>query len=741
MKIFGVDTAPGNSGSKNKPAFSFSRLRNSHLVNKMMGENTKPGPSTGETATQPQPGRYQYTPLDTSAKEIRLLTLYAGARDDDIHISLHTASLIDPSNPPVYETLSYVWGSEANPQPIYVDSGPLPNKKDKNRDENSATTENTILVTQNLLVALRHLREPDKPQTLWIDAVCIDQANLTERGAQVALMGEIYWRACNTVIWLGPAGEGDDDSDYALSLLQTAAHVVSVDWDTGMMRPSAMAMQEARAGNLAITRWANKDALLPFLAARQQRALSGLFGRPWFERLWVRQEVFLSRSKSIICGGLQLEWESFRAGVFCFYRRPYLAVTDEFDAEFLFKRTRVYELCRGQRQWMVYGTLRHQLRDLRWKDPRDAIYAVKHLLGPAHRALEFTPDYARPAGDVFGDVATRLATECRDISFLASCELESSSLACLPTWVPDWSTRMKCAWPIEPIWSACSWISAHAECVNTGVLRVAGVQMATIERTQDMVLTPAKTINGYWFDRAVVVDTIKTFLPPSREALDAKYVGGGTLLEAYCLALHRGRTSENFETPNGGALSMVKAKNALLSISEMTRAPARGELQDDDPLEMFLATANEEMYGRCFVSTTEGYIGLTPATAKPGDIVCVLLGIHVPLVLRQTTPVPGRYQVVGSCRVPGLMWGEAITGNQMPHCRPVRYAAEVDDMIDRHRVKMVDLRDGSDKRNPVEILKERGIEVVRYEREPHRLEVSADALRGGGVDLRDFELV
>ncbi|KAG7287193.1 hypothetical protein NEMBOFW57_006698 [Staphylotrichum longicolle] len=580
-------------------------------------ENTKPGPSTAETATRPQPERYQYTPLDTSTKEIRLLTLYAGARDDDIRISLHTASLIDPSNPPVYETLSYVWGSEANPQPIYVvDSGPLPDKNDKTRDENNTTTEKkTLLVTQNLVVALRHLRELDKPQTLWIDAVCIDQANFAERGAQVALMGEIYWRACHTVIWLGPTGEGDDDSDYALSLLQTAAHVVDVDWHVCAMRPSAAAMQEARAGNLAITRWADQDALLPVLAARQQRALNGLFGRPWFERLWVRQEVFLSRSKSLICGGLQLQWESLRDGVFCFYRRPYLTVTDEFDAEFLFRRTRVYELCRGQRHWMVYGTLRHQLRDLRWKDPRDAIYAVKHLLSPAHRALEFTPDYARPAGDVFGEVATRLATECRDISFLASCELESSSLACLPTWVPDWSAPMKCASPIEPIWSACSWISAHAECVNTGVLRVAGIHMATIE-----IMRPADSLNGSWLDRDLVVDTVKTLLPPSREALDAKYVGGGTLLEAYCLALHRGRTSENFDTPNGGALSMAEAKNALLSIFEMTRAPARGELEHDDPLEMFLATANGEMDGRCFVSTTEGYIGLAPAAARPGDI-------------------------------------------------------------------------------------------------------------------------
>jgi hypothetical protein len=744
MKIFGVDTAPRNSESiKKKSIFSFGRLRNSQLVNNMTGENTKPGPSTAETASQPQPGRYQYTPLDTSTKEIRLLILCAGARDDDIHITLHTASLIDPSNPPVYEALSYVWGSEANPQPIYVDSGLLPNKTDKNGDGNCATTSKTLLVTQNLAVALRHLRGPDKPQTLWIDAVCIDQTNLAERGTQVALMGEIYRRACHTFIWLGPAGvEGDgDDSAYALSLLQAVAQMVCVDWNAGTMRPSAMATQQALAGNFGATHWANPDVLLPGLAARQQRALNGLFGRPWFERLWVRQEVFLSRSKSLICGGVQLKWGSFWPGVLCFYRRAYLAVTDEFDVEFLFKRTLVYELCGGQRVWMTYGTLRHQLRNLRWKDPRDAIYAVKHLLSPAYGALEFAPDYARPVRDVFRNVATRLATDRRDISFLASCEFESSSLACLPTWVPDWSTPMKCAWPVDPIWSACSWISAHAECANPGVLRVAGARMATIQRTQDMLLMPAKRLNGNLFDRAVVVDTIKAFLPPSREALDANYVGGGTLLEAYCLALHRGRTSENFDARNSGTLSMAQAKNALLSIFEMTRAPARGELQYHDPVEIFLATTSEEMDGKCFISTPEGYIGLAPAATKPGDIVCVLLGIHVPLVLRHMTPAPGRYQVVGSCNVPGLMWGEAITGNQMPHCRPARYSAEIDYAIDRNLVKMVDSRDGSEKKNPVEILKERGIEVFRYEREPHRLEVSADALRGGGVDLRDFELV
>ena len=34
---------------------------------------------------------------------------------------------------------------------------------------------------------------------LWTDAICINQADLNERKAQVLMMGDIYWRA-ETVI-------------------------------------------------------------------------------------------------------------------------------------------------------------------------------------------------------------------------------------------------------------------------------------------------------------------------------------------------------------------------------------------------------------------------------------------------------------------------------------------------------------------------------------------------------------
>ncbi|KAK3360686.1 heterokaryon incompatibility protein-domain-containing protein [Lasiosphaeria hispida] len=122
-----------------------------------------------------------YTLLNTQNKETRLLLLHAGSGDEPIRCSLHIVSL---HHDPKYEALSYVWGSQHSNTSIELNGQPFQ-------------------VTPNLHAALKRLRLFDSQRTLWVDAVCINQADNAEKAAQVAMMSDIYATTSGALLWLG----------------------------------------------------------------------------------------------------------------------------------------------------------------------------------------------------------------------------------------------------------------------------------------------------------------------------------------------------------------------------------------------------------------------------------------------------------------------------------------------------------------------------------------------------------
>tara|TARA_R110002060_G_scaffold2590_1_gene4297 strand:- start:906 stop:1475 length:570 start_codon:yes stop_codon:yes gene_type:complete len=125
---------------------------------------------------------------------------------------------LDDLHPPfdgVYEALSYTWESSENPQEISVlKRGHVKILEYEMAD--SDQKENVLLVSQNLSIALQHLRQQLEDRILWRDAICINQQDVIERGIQVSRMGDIYRRARQVVIWLGPE---EDQSSLALELI------------------------------------------------------------------------------------------------------------------------------------------------------------------------------------------------------------------------------------------------------------------------------------------------------------------------------------------------------------------------------------------------------------------------------------------------------------------------------------------------------------------------------------------
>jgi hypothetical protein len=86
-----------------------------------------------------------------SQGEIRILTLLPGRDDDSIQCETRMISL---GSGPVYEAISYAWGSTSGLVHIQFNG-------------------TSRLTRHNLADCLRHLRYEDTPRVLWVDALCM----------------------------------------------------------------------------------------------------------------------------------------------------------------------------------------------------------------------------------------------------------------------------------------------------------------------------------------------------------------------------------------------------------------------------------------------------------------------------------------------------------------------------------------------------------------------------------------
>jgi hypothetical protein len=132
----------------------------------------------------PAPGStYGYSDANFSDhdRQIRLLTLLPGMQDELIRCNLQRVKIEHIDR---YEALSYAWGNSMFPHTISVNGL-------------------SFNIGENLFKALNHLRLPDSARVLWIDAIYINQSNISERNHQVQQMADIYSRAHQVLVWLG----------------------------------------------------------------------------------------------------------------------------------------------------------------------------------------------------------------------------------------------------------------------------------------------------------------------------------------------------------------------------------------------------------------------------------------------------------------------------------------------------------------------------------------------------------
>jgi hypothetical protein len=158
--------------------------------------STSPSNNSEPNRGQQVPGHTIYTlvPLHDSSSQIRLIELLPGHDTDPIAVRL----FVTDRGCIQYEALSYVWGFRDADLAITVGGKPFD-------------------VSANLAEALRCLRHNHSPRVMWIDAICINQADNAEKSAQVVMMGDIYRNAADVLIFLGG---NKDDSDLVMDYLE-----------------------------------------------------------------------------------------------------------------------------------------------------------------------------------------------------------------------------------------------------------------------------------------------------------------------------------------------------------------------------------------------------------------------------------------------------------------------------------------------------------------------------------------
>lgn len=189
-------------------------------------------------------------PHELTGRTIRLLTVEPGDPETPLHCNL-TETCLD-TTPSSYYALSYCWGANHSPVQIICNSHPL-------------------LVTPNLHSVLFEYRRRETGIPLWVDAICIDQSNITERTSQVRMMDQIYSEAECVVVWLGEAEATDQMALWVLKELYLP-WADSTDIPIMETGERALVLDGYHATNVPQAYW---NALAAFLL------------RPWFSRIWM----------------------------------------------------------------------------------------------------------------------------------------------------------------------------------------------------------------------------------------------------------------------------------------------------------------------------------------------------------------------------------------------------------------------------------------------------------------------
>ncbi|CAK7226480.1 hypothetical protein SBRCBS47491_006246 [Sporothrix bragantina] len=230
-------------------------------------------PPTENSASTMSDNTLPYHGKAVDSNSLRLLTIQPAAqKSDPVVCTLVEAAF---GGRPKFNALSYTWGDSAPDDPTITLNG-VP-----------------FEVRRNLfdaLIFLRHQKDHAVEQ-FWIDAICINQNDVDERNCQVRIMDQIYFRATAVIVWLGQWYARFEEAEAAEP--------------QGPLPPENRTKpNEEGEDDLGLASETNT-------VIRQRQLCSHLEVDPYWERVWILQEITKAWTLHVCFGTTSYMWDEF----------------------------------------------------------------------------------------------------------------------------------------------------------------------------------------------------------------------------------------------------------------------------------------------------------------------------------------------------------------------------------------------------------------------------------------------
>ncbi|KAJ9621045.1 hypothetical protein H2203_007632 [Taxawa tesnikishii (nom. ined.)] len=465
-----------------------------------------------------------------------------------------------------------------------------------------------------------------RDEWIWIDAICINQADVDEKNMQVASMNEVYSLAKLTAAYVGPFTQSTDLAFRFWAKLDACLET-AIAAGRGVLSGDELFMMTNTS----------PDSL-------EWRALRAHFAQEWFTRTWVVQEVVLSQNLIFVWGHHSILWKQLKSMVTRerhfhywgaihesdFRARQALAMISKFRK---LKSNRKRHKGKGWKCGLSFAL--YETDDCKATDPRDRIFGLLGILHEPSMDFHIVPDYTESVCDVYTEVTAKwtAAADSFDLTYAAGAGYSRSNPT-LPSWVPDFVRSM----PYYPG----SFHRAGKAVNNVDLLPLTFkgnemfVQVFRIDEIQSLVPFSYLQINTHPFldaeQNQEIFQTLARSIELRKTIHDRPWPDD--LYEHFCRTIVSNEQIHAIDAPAPDRfgvfcqnLSIFKQSNVRLtncSISITTAADGQS----------FFETPAAVSHDNAFCMTASEKPGLIPGRSRVGDHVCVAPGSRLPFVIR-----------------------------------------------------------------------------------------------------------